>query len=527
MSSDLKCAPNAGRSPLRRLNRVEYRNTVRDLLPTAVAKIDTTVNTFPLDEEKLGFTNNADALTVSGLLADEYISSAETFATEATTPANLKNTLGCDPTAGDACAQTFITNFGRRAFRRPLTATESAHYMAVYTEGKKDTFDQAIELVIEAFLDSPYFLYRPEVGTPAAVAKTAQLTHYEMASRLSYFLWGSMPDATLLDAAEAQQLGTKTEVEAQARRMLGLPKAKAAVATFHSEWLELGLLPEKSKDATLYPLFTAAIRSAMTNETLAYADNAFWVDGTSDKMFTSPYTFVNAALATYYGMTPPTGTAFVKTNVDTKQRSGFLTQGALMTVLSYENQTSPIHRGKFVREQLLCQQLSPPPPDIAAKVKPPIIKAGTPTRERFAQHEAEPVCGACHKSMDPIGLGFENFDPVGRWRTTDEGLAVSAAGVIYNSDDMDGPFNGPVELGAKLAQSKQVRECIVTEWFRFANGRAEALLDQANPTGPNDDCTLTGLKADFEAAGHDMREIAVKIAASDAFRFRSTDGGGE
>ena len=166
MPTTKTCAPNAGRSPLRRLNRIEYRNTVRDLLPTAAAKIDTTVNTFPLDEEKLGFSNNADALTVTGLLAEGYISAAETFATEATTAANLKTTLGCDPATGDTCAQAFIANFGRRAFRRPLTTEETAHYTAIYTEGKKDTFDQAIELVIEAFLDSPYFLYRPEKGTP-------------------------------------------------------------------------------------------------------------------------------------------------------------------------------------------------------------------------------------------------------------------------------------------------------------------------------------------------------------------------
>ena len=348
-----------------------------------------------------------------------------------------------------------------------------------------------------------------------------------MATRLSYFIWGSMPDTTLLDAAAASKLGTPEEVEAQVRRMMGIPKAHAAVSTFHSEWFELGLLPDKSKDAALYPQFNAGIKSAMTNETLAFAENAFWVDGTADKLFTAPYTFVNAALATYYGMTPPAGTNYVKTNVDAKQRSGVLTQGALMTLLSYENQTSPIHRGKFVREQILCQQLNPPPPDIAAKVKPPIIKAGTPTRARFAQHEAEAVCGACHRDMDPIGLGFENFDPVGRWRTMDEGIAIDNTGTVYGTDDINGPFAGPVELGVKLAQSKEVKDCIVTQWFRFANGRAEAQLDAANPTGPNDDCTLATLKEDFAKAGNDMREITVKIASSDAFRFRSTEGGGE
>jgi hypothetical protein len=531
--SNVMCAANAGRSPLRRLNRDEYRNTLHDLFPKATfasvdAMIDPTIDTFPLDEEKLGFTNNADALTVTGILAGDYITTAETLATEATTAANLPNTLSmcAAPKTGDACAQAFIADFGRRAFRRPLTADETTHYTAVYSEGNKDGFDQGISLAMEAFLESPYFLYRPEKGTPTTISATAKLTSYEVASRLSYFLWASMPDSKLLDAAAMSQLDTADQVEQQARRMMSDPRAKAAVSTFHEEWFELRTIGDKMKDAMLFPQYTPTITSALFTETANFAENAFWNEGTSEKLFTAPYTFLSTALATYYGITPPTGAGFVKTMVDTTQRSGILTQGSLMTIFSYENQTSPIHRGKFVREQLLCQQLTPPPPDIAAKVKPPIIMPGTPTRERFAQHEADPVCGACHKAMDPIGLSFENFDPVGRWRTMDQGKPISNAGEIFGSDDVDGKFNGPVELGAKLAQSAEVRACIVTQWFRYANGRAEAQLDDANPTAPNDDCTLQGLKADFEA-GHDMREIPIKIAVSDAFRFRSTAGGGQ
>jgi hypothetical protein len=529
----VQCSSNVGRSPLRRLNRDEYRNTLHDLFPKATlasvdAKIDTTIDTFPLDEEKLGFTNNADALTVAGILAGDYITTAETLATEATTAANLPTTLSmcAAPKTGDACAQSFIADFGKRTFRRPLTADETTHYTAVYTEGTKDGFDQGIELVMEAFLESPYFLYRPETGTPTSITNTAKLNHYEMASRLSYFLWASMPDSKLLDAAAASQLGTADEVEAQARRMMADPRAKSAVSTFHEEWFELRNIGDKMKDAMLFPQYTPTIMSALFTETANYAENAFWTEGTSEKLFTAPYTFLSPALATYYGITPPTATGFTKTMVDTTQRSGLLTQGSLMTIFSYENQTSPIHRGKFVREQLLCQQLTPPPPDIAARVKPPIIMPGTPTRERFAQHEADQVCAACHKAMDPIGLGFENFDPVGRWRTMDQGKTISNAGVVYGTDDIDGAFNGPVELGQKLAQSKEVRACIVTQWFRYANGRAEAQLDDANPTAPNDDCTLQDLKAGFETT-HDMREVPIKIAVSDAFRFRSTLGGGQ
>jgi len=189
-----------------------------------------------------------------------------------------------------------------------------------------------------------------------------------------------------------------------------------------------------------------------------------------------------------------------------------------MTLLSYDNQTSPIHRGKFVRNKLLCQELPLPPPEIAAKVIVPLADPSLSTRQRFAAHEMVEPCASCHKQMDPIGLGFENFDPVGRWRTQDGNFPVDASGEVVAPSDINGKFNGAVELAGKLAQSQQVRECIVTEWFRFANGRAE--------TTDLDPCTLQTLKRSFEAAGHDMREIPIQMAVSDAFRFRSMDGGG-
>ena len=203
-----------------------------------------TVNTFPLDEEQLGFTNNADALTTGLTLAQSYITSAETFATAATTTANLTTLLPCDPAivAGqDACAQAFIAAFGQRSLRRPLTAAEKTRYLAIYTTGKVDGFAQGISLVIQSFLESPYFLYRVETGAPTSKAGVAAVNPYEMASRLSYFLWGTMPDAQLFADAAASKLGTVAEVEAEARRMLTDPKAKQAVGTFHQQWLAIGL----------------------------------------------------------------------------------------------------------------------------------------------------------------------------------------------------------------------------------------------------------------------------------------------
>lgn len=509
--------PNPGRSPLRRLNRDEYRRTIRDLLPSVAGLLETTVNTIPLDEEQLGFTNNADALTTGVNLAHSYIAAAETFATAAI--ANPSTLLPCDPAkvGEDQCVQSFVSNFGQRAFRRPLTAEEKSRYLAIYTAGKMDGFAQGVSLVLQSFLGSPHFLYRIEKGEPASKAGVAALNHYEIASRLSYFLWGTMPDAQLFADAAASKLGTAAEVELVARRMLLDPKAKEAVGTFHEQWLEIGHLLGKSKDDTLFSSWTPSIARAQFAEASAFLNEVFWMDGRSEVLLTAPYTFVNDELARFYGMPAPGGSSFVKTTVDGTQRSGILTQGSLMTILSYENQTSPIHRGKFVRERLLCQQLTPPPPAIADKITPPPFDPSLSTRARFARHEAEPVCAGCHTAIDPIGLGFENFDPVGRWRTKDGDFEVVATGEVAAPSDVQGPFNGPVELAAKLAQSREVRECIVTQWFRFANGRAETDLDP---------CTLQTLKKSFEDSGNDMREIPIKMAVSDAFRFRSTEGGG-
>ena len=510
--------PNPGRSPLRRLNSDEYRRTVRDLLPSLGTLVDTTVNTFPLDEEQLGFTNNADALTTGLTLAQNYITAAETFATAAI--ANLTTLLPCDPAVvgQDVCAQAFIAAFGQRSLRRPLTADEKARYLAIYTIGKVDGFAPGISLAIQSLLESPHFLYRVESGVPTSTAGVAAMNPYEMASRLSYFLWGTMPDAQLFADAAASKLGTVAEVTAEARRMMADPKAKQSVGTFHQQWLAIGGLGAKTKDPTLFSAWTPAIVNDQFSEVSAFLDYVFWMDGHSETLLTAPYTFVNAELAAFYKMAPASGAAFVKTAVDPTQRAGILTQGSLMTILSFDNQTSPIHRGKFVRNKLLCQELALPPPALAAKIVVPPADPSLSTRQRFAAHEMVEPCATCHKQMDPIGLGFENFDPVGRWRTQDGTFAVDATGEVVPPSDVNGKFNGAVELAAKLAQSQEVRECIVTEWFRFANGRAE--------TTDLDPCTLQTLKGQFEAAGHDMREIPVQMAVSDAFRFRSMDGGG-
>src|SRR5450432_1500991 len=507
--------PRPGRSPLRRLNLAEYQRTVHDLLGVDTSGIS---QTFPPDNTGLGFTNNADVLSVTSLLAEAYMTASETFATAAV--ANLPTLLPCDQTTvgEDACAKQFVTAFGLRAFRRPLAADESTTFFNLYTSGKTGgVFADGIALVIQGMLQSADFLYRVEATDPAApITAVAPVPPYELATRLSYFLWGTLPDKTLLDAAGAGQLATKEQLQAQVTRMVADPQAKAAVAAFHGEWLSTGVVRGVDKDKTMFPEFTDAIRADMQQEISTFVDQVFWTDGKIETLLSAPYSYMNKELATFYGVTPPTADGFQKVALDPKQRAGVLTQPALLASNAKPNQTSPGLRGKFVREQFLCQQLPPPPANLV--IVAPEVKPGSTTRQRFAMHEMVATCAACHKLMDGVGLGFEQYDPLGRWRTTDQGLPIDASGTIIATDDIDGDFNGGVELATKLAGSAEVRGCLVRQWFRYANGRSEITADQ---------CTLQSLDDAFDAEGHDMRQLLGNLAMSDAFRYKLVQGGGQ
>jgi hypothetical protein len=506
--------PKPGRSPLRRLNLQEYKSTVADLLGVNTD----VVNTFPPDELGAGFTNNADALVVGSLLAEAYMTASTTMATAAV-KGDLNKLLGCDSKAmgEDVCATQFITQFGTRAFRRPLTATEITTIKGVYSTGRANgAFADGIELAIEALIQSPPFLYRLEVGTPVPGSPTvAALTPYETASRLSYFLLGTMPDAQLFDAAASGKLVTPADIETQVQRMLLLPQAHSAVAEFHNEWLDLNNIAGATKDATLFPKWTPMLNAEVRQEAATFVEQTFWTDGKLETLLTAPYSYLNSDLAAFYGVTGPTDPlAFVKTVFPPGQRAGILTQSAILGGFAKANQTSPVLRGKFVRENLLCQPLNPPPPNVV--ITPPDVSPNTTTRQRYTQHSAAPLCATCHALMDQIGFGFENYDPIGRYRATDQGIAVDGSGSLVQTD-VDGTFNGAVDLASKLAQSVEVRQCVVKQWFRYANGRADTA---------DDVCTLNKLNQDFDDAQHDMRALRVKITTSDAFRYRSVNGGG-
>jgi hypothetical protein len=499
--------PKPGPAPVRRLTRAQYNNTVRDLLGDTTHPADD----FPPDQSVGDFSNVAINQTVSALLAQGYESAAEALAAKAV--ANLPAILPCDPQqAGeDACAKTFISAFGKRAYRRPLTADESGALFTLYSTNRSGAdFANGVQAVLEALLQSAPFLYFYETGSTAGrVGNAVPLTSWEMASRLSYLVWNSMPDDALFTAAENDALKTADQIEAAVRRMITDPKARDATAEFFTEWLKASDLDLLAKDPTVYPSYSADIGASMKRGLIAFTSSVVWDgDGKIETLLTSPSVFLDGKTGPLLGVGNVTGTNVQKVDMDPAKYAGILTQPAVLTVFAKPNQSSPVQRGKFVRERLFCQPLPPPPANIV--IKPPDIKAGESTRERFAQHDKDPFCAGCHHLMDPIGFGFESFDGIGRWRDTDQGLPVDASGSLQ-ATDVDGAFVGTKDLATHLAKSSAVRACVGTEYFRFAMGRG---------VDADDDCSVATIGDALEKSGGNIRELIVAVTRTPAFRYR-------
>jgi hypothetical protein len=465
------------------------------------------------EEVSLGFDNQASAQTVSQLLAEQYVDAAETLA--ATAVADLDGLLPCDPAVvgTDDCAAEFIESFGKRAYRRPLTADEVSRLHAVFAAGLAGAdFETGIRLVLTAMLASPHFLFRVELETDEIVGSgVVPLGPYELATRLSYLFTGSMPDEELLLAADEDRLGTPNEILAQGLRLLQHPFAREAVANFASQWLSLTQIESLYKDVSVYPGYYDELRPLWRRETEAFVtDVVFDGDGDLASLLAAPYTMVNAELAEFYGVTPgPQTDEFERIDLDPSRGAGFLSHASVLATNAYTYRSSPVHRGKFVREQLLCQILPPPPPD--AVVEPPQIDPSATTKEQFAQHSEDPSCSGCHQLMDPIGFGFEHYDGIGSYRDVDNGLPVDATGEVLSTWDVDGPFDGVRALGDRLADSEQVRDCFVRQWYRFAHGRSETAEDA---------CDLAGVATAFAGSGDQVQELLLALVQSQSFRHR-------
>ncbi|MCU0657503.1 MAG: DUF1588 domain-containing protein [Polyangiaceae bacterium] len=495
----------AAAAPLRRLTSEEYNNAVRDLLGDTTRPADA----FPADEVVGGFETNTTT-PVSSLHVERYMNAAEALAAAAVR--RIDQLAPCpEGAAPDACARRFLGSFGRLAFRRPLDAGEIDAYLALYREKHASAgHTRAIQLLIEALLQSPHFLYRVE---PPRGAGAQPLDGLALATRLSFFLWASIPDAPLLDEAEAGNLASARGLELAARRMLLDPRSLAGIRNFHRQWLDLRRLATESRDSGKHPRFTPRLKEAMAEETLRFTAHAALGGGDLvGKLLTSRSTFVNGALSELYGVAPA-GEGFAQRELPEGQRAGLLTQASFLTIHANAEETSPILRGKFVRERLLCQVVPPPPPGVSALSGPP--DRSLPRKEQLGQHQRNPSCASCHRKMDPIGFGLEHYDAVGAWRTEDGRFPVDAVGQLAGTEDVDGPFDGAIELGSRLASSQQVRRCVATHWFRSAVGRVEQEEDAAS---------LAAIHQAFAASGFGLRELVVSIVTSDAFRHSNPGG---
>jgi hypothetical protein len=464
-----------GRS-LRRLSRREYNNVVHDLLGDTTQPASGSA--FGIEVYVNGFDNGSDGLTVQGSDVLSYQAAAEALAATVVTT-NMPLLIGsCDPSAdAGACENVFFTTFVKRAYRRPPTDTEVQRLQAVYAAGAANGgFVAGIQLALEAVLQSPAFLYREELGAPdPSYPNTARLTDYEVASELSFLITGSMPDAELLTAADNGTLKTVADFQREATRLLALPAAKPALRAFLHQWMATDQVATIDKDATVYPTFTPGVATSMQGELDQYFDQVLWTGtGSLREIFTSTQSFIDATLAsTVYKVASP-GTGFNAVTLDAQTRAGILTRAGFLAAHADVDSSGPVPRGVFVLNSLLCEPPGPPPANVpAAPSAASAAQAHQTTRQRFIAHLSESFCQDCHTSIDGVGFGFEEFDGMGVYRTTENGSPVDTSGTLVGTD-VDGPFSGASQLGQSLVKSQNAMSCFVKQVYRYAMGQEES-----------------------------------------------------
>lgn len=505
VSSSPAPASDPGTVTVHRLNNAEYNNTIRDLLGIDPRP----AKDFPADDYSHGFDNISDALSMSPLQVELYRRTARKVAVEALTtaeaePSPREGIVVCDLAEGEGCVREVVIAFGARAWRRPLTEREVTDVLALHSRVLElgAGAEEGLALVIEAFLSSPHFLFRFEIDPDPGSTASRPLDAYELASRLSYFIWSSMPDEALFEAAAEGRLQEPAEVRAQVERMLADDKASALADNFASQWLYLRGLEDHTVDETVAPGFDAELRGAMVQETRLFFDVFLFEDRPVTEMLTAGFTHLDDRLAAHYELE---GASFERVSLDRTGRAGLLGQASILTVTSHPDRTSPVNRGKWVLEQMLCSEPPPPPPGVEGDIDGGA--EGGSVREQLEQHRADPSCAACHQAMDPIGLSLEHFDAAGRWRERDGSHPIDASGVLPDGRR----FDGAIELGRLLAEDPRFTRCLTEKMLTYALGRG---LDHG------DDVHLDELTQALESGHGSLAELITLVATSRPFLYR-------
>ena len=511
------------RSGLRRMSAHQYDNTLHALGLTASSSHlvqDTLGNDVKIGRRERAFSVGGKVNRDAALGIVDIAMTVAKSATE-----DLPSLVGCSPQDLDAendCARQFITNFGRRVYRRPLKVSEVDELYTLFEE-TRGAFDYAtgVETILVSMLNSPDFLYigRTSDAAPGEVIAADEFT---IASRLSYFLWDSMPDELLLEAAERGELSDPLMLENQARRMLEHENASQTFHRFIEEWTEVEVKPAVGVDSrsSKFPWFSAELQKDLQTSFERSLEEALGGEDSSlRELLLSDEIWVNDRIAEAYGFPLVGSEELVKVSAG-EMRRGMLTHPSFLSHYAKGARSDIIGRGFFVRDQLLC---TPPdaPPANDADGNPIVFDIPEPSpggtnRDAFESHTEDPYCGACHKYINPIGYGFEQFDAVGQFRTQeDSGLTIDATGEIVGNIDGGGEFDGAVELAERLAESSNVADCMARQWFRFAMGRKESAQDA---------CAIRDATERLMASDMSIKEMMVGLAVSEAMRFSN---GGE
>jgi hypothetical protein len=528
-----------GRSPLRRLTTYEYNNTIRDLLA------DTTNpgSALPaqVDSHQNPFGNDADVQSPTDVLIEKYQSVAESIAVRATTGATALGRLhscAANVTAAneESCARMIAASLAPRAYRRATVTSEIDELVSLYRGVRAlattTTFASGVAAMIEALLQTPEFLYRIELGAPVSDNPAIRrIVGREMATRLSYLFWQTMPDPTLFQAADAGMLDSKEGVLRQAQTLLDSGKSHPTVAFFFDNLLPIPDLSGLTRDTALFPTWSSAIGAAMRTEVQRVLEFEIYENttqvappyaaGSWPAILTAPYTFVNQALFSHYGAssfapgTTVTGTALTKVNLNTTQRLGLLTLGGMTAGSTTTNLTNPVLRGIFVANKLMCRNVELPT-GFTPMVPDPY--SGKTARERYSKHSTAAVCAECHKIIDPLGFPFENYDAVGLYRASEK-WTDRATNITYDTPidasgsvpGVSGTAKNAVELAGLLATSAEVENCFASHWMRFAYGRSLEGVDA---------CNQQSVQNAFAAAGYNVKQLLLAITQSDGFLYR-------
>jgi hypothetical protein len=463
---------------LTHLTRVEFGAAAQDLFgadPTLASRL-------PIDDATTGFEVGA---STPPLLVEQYVSLAEVVASaRAPDDASAHALTGCADT-GDACALTYIGRIARRAFRRELTDAERTDFAALFQTGASaGGYAGGVRLLVEAVLTSAGFLYHTEGSTSdASGGDLVALTPYERAARLAFVYWRSVPDDALLDDAAHGRLETDDDLVHAAQRLMADPRSSRMIQDFYRQWLTLDRI-----DTTITPDLTG------TQVLTMHADISQYVEQIT-------------RMGSFRDLLVPTGAGIGAMSGEPAR--GVLDAPGMMVMLSRLTQTDPIHRGLFVRQRLLCQQLPPPPPGVIFSV--PAVAPGLTTRQRFAVHTSQAACAGCHTLMDPIGFGFEHYDQDGHYRAMEGTLPIDATGEIIDGGDASGTFDGAQQLAERLAHSITAPTCFARQWFRYSMGRIETESDQ---------CSIDTMMEPFAEDGFRIEALLLATPLTPAFQHR-------